>query len=1071
MKNLKRKRGRYSSRAIRFTSLIVIGLLLSATLFAQQRNITGTVTDEGGETLVGVNIIVKGTTNGTSTDIDGKFQISVSDENSILEVIYIGFKKQEIPVTGKSEINIVLERDVKDIDEVVVVGYGVQKKKLVTGATTQVKSEEFTKNNVTRIESALQGLTPGMSIVKQSGQPGAEYNITIRGLSSINGNSPLVLIDGVPGSLNMLNPSDIESIDVLKDAASAAIYGSRAANGVILVTSKKGKKGEAQVVYDSYFGFSNLSKKIDMLNAEQFASVMNESMYNTNPRIKTLPYTEEFINSVGEGTDWIEEALNKNAPSQSHYIGISGGNQNSTYSVSVSYNTEEGIFNIEDKSKYERIGFRINSQHQVKEYLKIGENLTYAHRTSAAMATGNMYNNFMLDLMTASPLIPVYDENSPDGFGRARLVDENGQNGDVDAQSNPIANIHYKYNGINNYDDLIGNVFVELDILPGLKFKSDFGATLNFGTYKNHTDTFQLSVYDFNTKADYEQSMFRTFNYNFDNVLTYEEDFGKHHALAMVGVNAQDGTYFNMYSRREGNLSNSAPVLSNVDKDTLISSYVVEGDFGENDSRFSVFGRISYDYDEKYMATVSLRRDGSSRFGKNYRYGYFPAVSAGWVINREAFLEGASWLDFMKLRASWGQNGKEPAVPYQFMAQVGNNNRQYVIGGVEKIGVSPILFANPDLHWESSVQTNIGFDSRFLENFRFNFDWYTKSSNGWIMQKPVPGISGIGGVSASDPFVNAGNVRNSGVEFDLGYQKSFRNFYIDMGANLAFNKNIVLEVPDSIIHGATSLIYNGSDEFYRIQEGMPMGYFWGYEVDGIFQTQEEIENYVNADGKPYHNIRATKPGDVKRRDVNQDGAINDADKVFLGDPNPDFIFGFRLNMAYKGFDLSMNLQGQAGNQIVQSYRPQERYFSNYTVAMYENAWRWTDTNGNEVIDAGEGSSTTMPRLTTSEEGNQNWRKFSDLYVQDGDYLKIKSLNIGYDLKNSVLKNSSIQKFRVYVSATNLLTLTNYDGMDPEIGYGASTDADGNARDAYASGIDVGFYPSARTFLFGFNVIF
>lgn len=1051
----------------RILAFAIAGFCFLLPARAQQRLVTGTVNDEAGETLVGVNIVVKGTTMGTATGIDGTYTISVPDENATLSVNYIGYKSKEIKVGSQTVINVSLERDVLGIDEVMVVGYGVQKKKLVTGATVQVKNEEFTRNNTNRIENALQGLTPGMLIVKQSGQPGADFNITIRGLSSINGNSPLVLIDGIPGSLGMLNPSDIESIDVLKDAASAAIYGSRAANGVILVTTKKGKAGEATVTYDAYYGVSNLIKNIEPLDAHTYATIMNEASLNSKPT-RLPPFTQDYIDGLGKGTNWIEEALNRNAPSQSHHLGISGGNEKSIYSISFSYNGEEGIFNYEDKSKYERVGFRINTEHKVKDYLKVGQNLTYMHRKSTSLATGNMYSNFLHDLIKASPLISAYDDNVYDGFGRGKLVDAKGQNGDVDAQGNPLASMHYKFNGLNKSDDLIGNVYAEIEIMPGLKFRSDFGATLGFSNYTSHTDTFQITVYDFNIKPDFEQSMSRNFNYNFDNVLSYENDFGKHHALAMVGMNAQDGTYFNMYSKREGFLQNSVPVLSNVSSDTLITSYIIQGDIGENDSRFSYFGRISYDYDEKYLATVSLRRDASSRFGKNNRYGYFPALSAGWVINREDFMADAAWLDFLKLRASWGQNGKEPAERFVYMARVGTTDRQYIIGGKELVGVSPILFANPDLKWEASAQTNIGFDSRFLENFRLSVDWYRKSSKDWIMQAPVAGISGIAGVSTTNPYINGGNVMNSGIEFDLGYQKKMGALILDLGANGSFNKNKVIEVPDSIIRGSTSVLYNGSDEFYRIQEGMPMGYFFGYKIAGIFQTEEEIANYVNEDGKMLQ--RGAKPGDVKRTDENGDGAIDDKDKVMLGNPNPDFIFGFRISAEYKGFDLAVNIQGQTGNQIVQSYRPQEQFYSNYTTEILDR-WQFTDHNGNGKADEGEGNGSTKPRITRSDESNQNWRKFSDMYVQDGDYLKIKSVNLGYDLKASLLKNSPVQKFRIYVSATNLLTLTKYTGMDPEIGYGAYYNSEGRLSDAYASGIDLGFYPSARTYLFGVNVTF
>ncbi|MBN1924996.1 MAG: TonB-dependent receptor [Prolixibacteraceae bacterium] len=1049
----------YRMRLKRMIILCISLFAFSATVFAQGRSIAGVVKDETGETLVGVNIVIKGTTIGTTTDINGAFSIKVLEDNPVLSAIYIGYKSVDVPVGDQDFIEIFLEKDIQEVDEVVVVGYGVQKKKLVTGATVQIKNEEFTRNNVNRIENALQGLTPGMSIVKRSGQPGSDYNITIRGLSSINGNEPLVLIDGVPGNMNMINPSDVESVDVLKDAASAAIYGSRAANGVVLITTKKGKAGEAKVTYDAYYGISNPSKKLDLLNAKEYAMIINEASYNERPS-RALPFTDEYINSLGEGTDWLEEITNKNAPSQSHYIGISGGSDKSTYSVSVSYNSEEGIYDYEDKSFYERIGLRINSEHKLKEYLKVGENLTYTHRKSKALGTGNIYSNFMHDILGASPLIPVYDENVWDGYGRSEYNE---------TQANPIAGMHYNYNGVNNWDDLVGNIYAEIEIIPGLKFRTDFGAILGYNYYSSYRDTFTLTSETYNLPyPDYEQSMSRTFNYNFDNVLSYQKEFGKHHMMALVGMNAQDGTYFNMRSVREGFLINPAPVLSNVGPDTLVSSYSIQGDFGEGDSRFSVFGRVSYDFDEKYMATISLRRDGSSRFGKNNRFGYFPSASVGWVISKESFMEDQGWLDFLKIRASWGQNGKEPSDRYIYMARVGTgatttDNRNYVFGGSEQVGISPIIYANPDLRWEASEQINIGIDSRFLENFRFTFDWYQKSSKDWIMQATVPGLSGIAGISGTtNPYINGGNVINSGIEAELAFQKNFgKDFYFEAAANFAYNSNKVTEVPDSIIHGSSSVLYNGCDEFYRVQEGMPLGYFFGYQTDGIFQTQEEIDNYVDEEGNLIQ--RTAKPGDVKRVDLNGDGILTDADKVMIGNPHPDFIYGFRLSLNYKGFDFSMNVQGQGGNQIVQSYRAMEREYFNYNRELVENRWQWDDVNSNKEIDPGEEIPGTMPRVTFSKESNQNWRKFSDLYIHDADYLRIKSINLGYDLCNSILKKSGIERFRVYVSATNILTITEYNGFDPEVGYGSG--------DAYASGIDMGFYPSPRTYLVGVNVTF
>jgi TonB-linked SusC/RagA family outer membrane protein len=1037
--------------------ILIAAMLFSSTLFAQNRTISGTVKDTEGETLVGVNILIKGTVIGTATDIDGNFSLSIPENRNTLVANYIGYESQEIDIAGSTVVNIVLQRDVHDLDEVVVVGYGVQKKKLVTGSTVQIKNEDLVNNNVTQIESAMQGLTPGMLIVKQSGQPGSEFNITIRGLSSINGNQPLVLIDGVPGNFSMVNPSDVESVDILKDAASAAIYGSRAANGVVLVTTKKGKKGEPIISYDAYRGVSNIYKTVDVLNARQYAEIMNEASLNSKPN-REVPFSDEYIATLGEGTNWQKEALNENAPSQSHFLGITGGNETSTYSVSFSYSSEEGIFDYDGKSKYEKLGFRINSEHQLKPYLKFGENLTYSHRKRRAMGTGNIYNNFIHELLQVNPLFDVYDEDSYDGFGRSSYYDEH---------PNPIASMHYNYNGENKYDDIIGNVYAEIEIIDGLKFRTDFGGSINFGYNNSFRDTFTITPYTYSSIPSYGQGMNRNFYYNFDNVVSYTKEFNKHSIEAILGTNAQDGTYFSVNGSREGYLSNAAPVINNAT--IAIDTTFIYGDFGEGDSRFSVFARASYNYNEKYMGTVSLRRDGSSRFGKNNRYGYFPSASAGWVISQEDFLKDATWLDFMKIRASWGQNGKEPADRFVYMARVGSENRYYSFGGDREVGVSPIIFANPSLRWEASTQTNIGFDSRLFESFRFVFDWYRKESRDWIMQSTVPGISGIAGISSENPYINGGNVDNKGVEMELGYQKQIGEFFIDVSANFAYNENVVTQVPDSIINGSASVLYNGSDEFYRIQEGMPMGFFWGYVTDGIFQTQEEIENYVGPDGEKMLQS-AAQPGDIKRLDLNNDGILNDNDKTMIGNPNPKYIYGFRLNMAYKGFDFSMNVQGQGGNQIVKSYRSQERFFNNYPTTILDR-WQWTDINDNGIVDAGEGSGNTIPRVTLNDERNQNWRRFSDLYIHDADFVKIKSINLGYNFSSSLFKNTPIKQFRVYVAANNLLTITKYNGMDPEVGYGSYYDSSGRLQDAYASGIDIGFYPSPKTYLIGVNVKF
>ncbi len=1030
------------------------------------KQVTGIVTDANtGEPLPGVSIQVKGKTTGTVTDLNGNFSLSVSAKD-ILIFSYIGYLNEEIEVGTQDKINLKLIPDIIGLEEVVVLGYGVQKKKLVTGATVQVKNEDLLKNNVTRLESSLQGLTPGLVIVKKSGQPGSDFNINIRGIGSVNGSTPLVLVDGVPGDLNLINPSDVETVDILKDAASAAIYGARGADGVILITTKKGKAGTPLLTYDFYYGISNAPRKIDMLNAQEYALIMNEQYRNVYPTGTRIPFTQaklDSINNLGHtGTDWQEEAYHKNAPTQSHYLGLTGGNENSTYSISLSYLSEDGIFDYKNKSNYERLGFRINSDHKVNKYIRIGENLTYAHRKRRGLGVGNIYDNFMRTILSASPLIDVYDPNEPDGFGRSHFYEE---------QVNPIAVMNYYYNSINKYDDIIGDVYVELEFIKGLKFKTDFGGSIFFEHTSSATDTFKITSQNYNLVPDYRQYMERRFSYNWDNILSYEKTIGKHNLLAMVAMNVQDNWRFNEDINANAFLihPNLDPVISNISlqADIIGDTVYVSGDYGKTDSRFSTLGRLSYNFDEKYLFTVSFRRDGSSRFGKNYRYGNFYSVSAGWVVTREKFLETPVWLDFLKIRGSWGQNGKEPNMAGRALATVGSSQRSYSFGNGWETGISPDVMPNPNLKWEASEQINVGFDARFLKSLSFTFDWYKKTSKDWIVPTTVAGISGIAGISNVNPYVNGGNVKNTGIEFELGYNKNIGMVALDIRGNMAFNKNKVTEVPGEIIHGSASVLYNGSDEFYRVQEGYPIGYFWGYKTDGLFQTMEEVNSYINSEGKLLQ--PAAVPGDVKRVDLNGDGILSDKDKTMIGDPNPDYIYGFSINAAAKGFDFSINFQGVAGNQVVMCYRAEERTYFNYTSDILDR-WQWVDKNQNGIIEAGEGTSKTIPRVTGGSDKNQNWRKFSDLYVHDAGFLKIKSINIGYDFA-TVTKNFPVKQFRVYFAATNLLTLTKYKGLDPEVGYGSYYDSSGRLVDAYASGVDLGFYPSARTYLIGLNVKF
>lgn len=1030
-----------------------------------KRTITGTITDATTkEPLPGVNIRIKGTSTGGITDLNGKFSIEASDKD-VLEISYIGYLTQNITVGSQTEINVSLSPDIIGLDEVVKIGYGVQQKKLLTGATVQVKNEEITKNNVPRLESSLQGITPGMVIVQKSGQPGSDYNINIRGLGSVNGSQPLVLVDGVPSNIDAVNPNDVATVDVLKDAASAAIYGSRAADGVILITTKKGKAGEAKVNYDFHYGVSNPIRLADMLNAKQYAMLQNEAFNNTNTRVNaTAPFRQGQIDSMGAGTNWQKAALLHNAPIQSHYLGITQGTEKSSYLLSLSYDRQDGIFDYENKSMYERIGFSLNSVHKLKKYLTMGENLNYSHRNQNGLGVTNIYDNFIRNLLLADPTMPVHDTAYADGFGRSHLPSK-----PVD-MANPLGLMHYQYNEKQHRDDLVGDIYAEIQIVKGLKFRSDFGGTFAFQNNTTANDTFNLAPQVLNPIPNYEQYMSRDFSYNWDNILSYDKNIGKHNFTFLVGTNLERYTIYNVDPKMYGYLSNPnlEPALTNVvslmpsvPNDTI----EVKGDFGPTDSRESVFGRINYNYNEKYLLMVSLRRDGSSRFGAGYRYGYFPAVSAGWVITNESFMSNATWLNFFKIRGSWGKNGKEPNLPFRALATVSSANRTYAFGNSLYVGTSPDKLPNRNLKWESSIQTDFGFDARILNVFSINFDYYKKTSGDWIVPVTVPGITGIEGISTINPYQNGGNIVNKGEELQVGYYKNLGDLHITIQANFAHNTNKVTDVPGGVILGQTSVLTNGSASFYRVEDGYPIGYFYGYKTDGLFQTQAEVDNYVNSKGDKLQ--PSAKPGDVKRVDLNGDGVIDENDKTKIGDPNPHYTYGLNINLAYKGIDLSVNLYGSGGNQIFQGYRDVGRSYVN-SPAEDLNRWHWVDKNNNGIVDPGEGIGNTIPRVTAGKDANLNWRTISDLYIKPGGYMRVKSVNLGYDLK-TLIRKLPVDKLRIYVSATNLLTFTKYDGLDPEVGYGSFYNSNGVLTDPYASHIDLGFYPTPRTYLVGVNV--
>ena len=1002
------------------------------------------------EPLIGASVMVQGTKDGTVTDLDGNFTIAAKNGQT-LEVSYLGFITQKVKVTG-SVINVTLNEDKQSLDEVVVVGYGVQKKKLVTGATVQLKGDDIAKLNTTNPLSAMQGQTPGVNIVSTSGQPGAAMSVTIRGLGTVGNSQPLYLIDGVGGDITTLNPADIESIDVLKDAASAAIYGAQAANGVVLVTTKSGKEGSSKITYDGYVGWQTLGRKFEMLNANQYMQIMDEALLNSymSPIDWTSLSAIRDANGNVYNTDWIDQAVDNGALTTSHSLAFTGGSKTSTYSISGGYTGQDGLIGGSDVSYYKRYNFRANSEHKMWNGLvTIGEHVGFVYKDSRGMGTGNIYNNNLRSAFSTSPLVPVYDANG----NYYSTVDSDWNKNDGNPYGTMMMN---RYNQSKN-TSVDANVYVQIEPIKNLKFKTVFGLSYGGSNYRSFTPIYKFTPQSGNGITKVNQSNGNGTSLVWTNTLTYDFDIKDHHISALLGSET---------TKYDGESTGSYGVNLTAGFDDWEHAYVENTEKGHADRKVSggpydatrgqsFFARLGWSWKDRYMVNATMRADGSSKFAKGHRWGYFPSVSAGWTLTEEDFLKpAASWLDFLKLRLSWGQVGNANINCYQYLAPVTTSNTNYnfgATGGTDAwvMGAYTERLANEKVKWETSEQYNVGLDARFLrQRLSLTLDGYIKSTKDWLVQAPIRATAGTGG-----PVINGGDVKNKGIEVGLSWNDNIgRDFTYSVGANFAYNHNEVGNIPtlDGIIHGKDNQIFQNAEEFYRAENGHAIGYFWGYKTAGIFQNQKEINDWIAAGNGIYQ--AAVKPGDVKYVDINHDGVINASDKVDLGNGLPKYTFGFNVNLAWKGFDLSANFTGAAGFQIAQSYRDPSSSQANYSRRILK---RWT----------GEGTSNEIPRVTYGDVGN--WL-FSDLYLQDGDYIRLQNLTMGYDFKK-LISWKGLSKMRLYFQVQNLFTLTKYDGMDPEIGSFNGTD--GNSSDSWVSGVDMGYYPHPRTFIVGLNLAF
>jgi TonB-dependent starch-binding outer membrane protein SusC len=1016
------------------TASLVLALLLTgmATHAQTARHaLSGKVVLAGPNTpLPGASVRIKGSNNGAITDANGAFHLEVADSDS-LEVTLIGFAKQTLAVKGQNNISVTLSEGATGLDEIVVVGFGAEKKKLVTGAIDHVNTAQLEQNHSLQVDQALQGQTPGVQITANSAQPGESMKVRIRGTGTVGNSDPLYIVDGVPtNDISYLNATDIAAVDVLKDAASSAIYGARAANGVVLITTRKGRTGAMKVSYDMYYGIQNPAHKVSLLDAHDYGVIMNEMAINSG-----LPtyFTVNQINKLGKGTDWQEAMYNKHAPMQNHTLSFAGGNDRSVYSSSISYTAQDGVVGFKDQSKFNRVTFRINSEHKMyKDILLFGENLTYAQTNKSGLGVGNIYANTMRAAFTASPLFPVYD--SAGVFGKSTFSPD---------ETNPVALMYYQNQNKTKTDRILGDAYLQLQPIKGLTMRTDFGVDLKYTNDNSYLPTYNLSTNVINLHSQANEGMYRNVTWNWDNIISYARDFGKHNISVLAGMTSTEtiAHYINGYKQdlTKDGLGNA--VINNGTTDST------QRIFGSDSTSalLSYFGRVSYNYAEKYLFTAVIRSDESSRFGSNHRVGYFPSFSLGWVATNEEFLKGASWLEFLKIRAGWGQNGNLPIYNSQYLSTISTQYLGYYFGSGDNpyVGAAPIKIANPDLKWETSEQANLGFDAQFLHDFNLTVDFYRKTTKDWLVQVNTPAVSG-----STTSYINGGDVRNQGVEIALGYTHSFNKFTLGVNGNMGINHNEVTDIPnqEKIINGQTAVTYPSMPEFYRAQKGFPMGYFYGYKTAGIFQNASEVASYVSKDGTKIQ--PNALPGDVRFKDLNGDGVIDSKDETQIGNPYPKFTYGLSLNLGYQGFDLSVALYGNYGNQVWDGTHDFSRPISNYTT---EILGRWT----------GEGTSNRIPRVTDNSELNQNWIRSSDLYLHDASFLRVKSVNLGYDFKK-MMPDIPLEQLRLYVSATNLFTFTKYKGMDPEIGYGPT---------GWASGIDLGTYPQPKTVLVGLNVKF
>ncbi len=1060
--------------------LIILFVLTFCKLSAQNAHeISGTVTEISGEPMVGANVLEKGTTNGTVTDANGNYSLMVSDPQTTLVFSFIGYLKEEVSVNNRSQINVELVPDLQKLDEVVVIGYGTVKKSNALGSIASVSDEDIEDLPVAGIDQALQGKAAGVQVINSSGAPGGKVTVRVRGMSTLNsGAEPLYVVDGVilgdnsfgkengqvpdnKTGIGFLDPNQIESIEVLKDASATAIFGARGANGVVLITTKKGESGDAKVSLNMYRGFQRLRKKYDILGPEQFRDFWN--IYNTNTG---RPVLEEFEEGkeLPAHTDWQDEIINtgsaadliSSTPVENYSLTVSGGSEKNTYLLSGRYFRQDGLLK---KSGYKKFSVRIRGDHKLGERIKFGENLIIARSNrDRSSELGGIVRQMLIADPTASPY---------DSTGNWTDLNRSGYG------LNPVGLVDRREYIYDN-DRYFGHGYLDITILPSLVFHTTIGYDVNLGDMEEFLPEYYINPADKRDLAIFRKRKERWNNFDIENTLTFNKTFGKHDVTAMIGYTYQNERFVDMRTTFTGfpyeeDYMRYPDVPNPLDVVTEMGSSPMEYTIS------SLLSRVMYSFDEQLLVSASIRRDGSSKFGPEYRYGYFPGASVGYVLSRLALFENIESISFLKVRAGWGILGNQSIPAYRYTTQVGfGNNYNFGTDEVTYVGALPDGISNPDIKWEEQVQENIAIDGGFFQNrLTMTLDLFRKTTDDLLLEDQLPAYVGVHSlervndvsVTGKLPIINAAKMRTTGFEVVLGYKTVVSND-LDFNINLNFSQSNseVLELTKN-----TSVLFSNADfrtgfNMSQTEVGRSPGEFYGYVVDGIYQDYDEIANHLSEENEnvdPYtfdrsltpSTVRYISPGDFKFKDVDGDGFITETDKQYIGDPLPDFIYGGSVNVNYKSFDVSVNLQGVYGNDIVNL----NRYFlygevsSNKAVERLED--HWTEENPDAE----------HPRIGRTRSNNM---RFSNYYLEDGTYFRLKNLTLGYTLPQSLSTRLKMDNFRVYLSARNLFTITSYTGYDPEIGSEIGFNVS-----PLDFGVDNGAYPQPQIFSLGINANF